>query len=179
MGQLASASPPPDSFGALLRAGRHRACLSQEQLAARTEVSERTVRNLEADRVRLPRTDTVRLLADALRLSEREREHWFEAARGVSHQRAALAAPAAGGPVCPPNDASAQPPPILWDFSMVNNHLCPRSSTGMDKAETVELGRRAAGPAGPAAKDVDVPEAPAPAWAGQAGGMPGPGVTAG
>src|SRR5262249_7201784 len=73
---------PPASFGALLRARRHRAFWSQEQLAARAELSERTVRNLEASRVRSPRTDTVRLLADALQLSEPERESWFEASRG-------------------------------------------------------------------------------------------------
>ena len=73
---------PPASFGALLRARRHRASLSQEQLAARAELSERTVRNLEADRVQSPRGDTVRLLAEALQLSEPERESWFEAARG-------------------------------------------------------------------------------------------------
>jgi transcriptional regulator with XRE-family HTH domain len=74
--------PPPASFGALLRARRHRAYLSQEQLAARAELSERTVRNLEAGRVRSPRTDTLRLLANALRLSEPERDTWLEAARG-------------------------------------------------------------------------------------------------
>jgi len=73
---------PPASFGALLRARRHRAFWSQEQLAAHAELSERTVRNLEAGRVQSPRTDTVRLLADALQLSEPERESWFEAARG-------------------------------------------------------------------------------------------------
>src|SRR5215471_9755280 len=82
MEQPVNASPPPASFGALLRARRHRAFLSQEQLAARAELSERTVRNLEADRVPSPRTDTVRLLAEALQLSEPERESWFEAARG-------------------------------------------------------------------------------------------------
>src|SRR5215472_14147972 len=64
MEQLASAPPPDGSIGALLRAFRHRACLSQEQLAARADLSERTVRNLEAGRVRSPRTHTVRLLAD-------------------------------------------------------------------------------------------------------------------
>src|SRR5215468_6274487 len=91
MEQLVSASPLPGSFGALLRSRRHRAYLSQEQLAARAEVSERTVRNLEADRVRSPRTDTVRLLADALQLSEPERESWLEAARGALPERAVQA----------------------------------------------------------------------------------------
>src|SRR5215831_5986721 len=81
MEQLVSGSPPA-SIGALLRARRHRACLSQEQLAARAELSERAVRDLEAGRVRSPRADTVRLLADALQLSEPEQESWFEAARG-------------------------------------------------------------------------------------------------
>ncbi|HWM97066.1 MAG TPA: helix-turn-helix transcriptional regulator [Streptosporangiaceae bacterium] len=47
MAQLASAPPPDGSFGALVRAFRHRAYLSQEQVAARAELSERTVRNLE------------------------------------------------------------------------------------------------------------------------------------
>jgi transcriptional regulator with XRE-family HTH domain len=82
MEQPVNASSPPTSFGVLLRARRHRACLSQEQLAAHAELSERTVRNLEADRVHSPRADTVRLLADALQLSDPERESWLEAARG-------------------------------------------------------------------------------------------------
>src|SRR5215475_3839024 len=73
--------PPRGSFGALVRACRRRAFLSQEQLAERAELSERTVRNLEAGRVRSPRTTTVRLLADALELAEPERESWLAAAR--------------------------------------------------------------------------------------------------
>lgn len=77
MEQLIIAPPPHGSFGALLRAYRHRAYLSQEQLAARAEVSERTVPNLEAGRVCSPRTDTVQLLADALQLDEPERRNWF------------------------------------------------------------------------------------------------------
>jgi len=72
--------PPRGSFGALVRAYRNRAFLSQEQLAERAELSERTVRNLEAQRVRSPRPDTVRLLADALELSGPERAGWFAAA---------------------------------------------------------------------------------------------------
>ena len=91
MEQPVNASPLPASYGVLLRARRHRACLSQVQLAARAELSERTVRNLEAGWVRSPRADTVRLLAGALRLSKPEREIWLEAARGGPPQRAARA----------------------------------------------------------------------------------------
>jgi len=88
--------PPRGSFGALVRACRHRAFLSQEQLAERAELSERTVRNLEAQRVRLPRPDTVRLLADALELTGPERAGWFAAARGADHRPSG---PPAGGAV--------------------------------------------------------------------------------
>jgi len=83
--------PAHGSFGALVRACRHRAFLSQEQLAARAGLSERTVRNLEAGQVRSPRADTVRLLADALRLGDPERAGWFTAARGPDHRRAGAA----------------------------------------------------------------------------------------
>src|SRR5215831_13565334 len=76
--------------------GRHRANLSQEQLAARAELSERTVRNLEAGRVRSPRPGTVRLLADALQLSGPERDSWVAAARAGPRQ-SGPAGPVAGG----------------------------------------------------------------------------------
>jgi len=109
MEQPVNVSLPPASFGALVRARRHRACLSQEQLAALAGLSERTVRNIEAGRVQWPRAATVRLLADALQLSEPERESWLEAARGgkpgtavhVWAGRAGRDAPAreGGGPV--------------------------------------------------------------------------------
>jgi len=98
MEQLASAPPPDGSFGAILQAFRHRAYLSQEQLAARAELSERTVRNLEAGRVRSPRTTTVRLLADALELAEPERKSWLAAAREANRQPAEPGPPGAGGP---------------------------------------------------------------------------------
>jgi len=102
MGQPASAPPPDGSFGALLRAFRHRAYLSQEQLAARAELSERTLRNLEAGRVRSPRNETVRLLADALALTEPERQRWAAAAQGASRRQAEAGTPSAGGPAQPP-----------------------------------------------------------------------------
>jgi DNA-binding XRE family transcriptional regulator len=120
MEQPASAPPPDGSFGALLRTLRHRACLSQEQLAARAELSERTVRNLEADRVRSPRTDTVRLLADALALTGPERQSWVAAAQGTNRRQVAAGPPrcrqpGAAGPVrdrCRPHRGrSARLPP--------------------------------------------------------------------
>jgi len=98
MGQLPGGPPPDGSFGALLRAFRHRAYLSQEQLAARAELSERTVRNLEADRVQSPRTDTVRLLADALALTKPERQSWVTAAQGANGRQAEAGQPGADGP---------------------------------------------------------------------------------
>ena len=98
MEQPASAPPPDGSFGELLRTFRHHAYLSQEQLAARAELSERTVRNIEAGRVRSPRDDTVRLLADALALTEPERESWVAAAQGANGRQAEAGLSGAGGP---------------------------------------------------------------------------------
>ena len=88
---VAVPGPARGSFGALVRACRHQAFLSQEQLAARAGLSERTVRNLEAGQVRSPRADTVVLLADALRLGDPERAGWFAAARGPDQRRAGAA----------------------------------------------------------------------------------------
>src|SRR5215467_7076963 len=110
MEHLASGPPPDGSLGVLLQAFRHRACLSQEQLAERAELSERTVRNLEVGRVRSPRNDTVRLLAEALELTEPEREGWFAAARSANGRRTEPAIPGARGPAQLPSDAPAWPP---------------------------------------------------------------------
>src|SRR5262249_20524807 len=111
MGQLVSASvaAPRGSFGAFLRACRHRALLSQEQLAARAGLSERTVRDLETGRVRRPRADTVRLLAEALRLAGPQRESWIAAARGVPHPPPDPRVPGAGGPAPPPTAIHTPP----------------------------------------------------------------------
>jgi tetratricopeptide (TPR) repeat protein/transcriptional regulator with XRE-family HTH domain len=65
-------------FGGLVRVYRHRARLTQEQLAERARLSPRTVRALERGGVR-PRRESVRLLADALGLTGGPREE-FEAA---------------------------------------------------------------------------------------------------
>jgi transcriptional regulator with XRE-family HTH domain len=125
-----------DQFGALLRAFRHRAYLSQEQLAARAELSERTVRNLEADRVRSPRNDTVRLLADALKLTEPERESWFATVQGANGRRAEPVLPGAGSPVQLPGDAPARPLSTRGS-DMENNSRSHRTFTTKFRAEVV------------------------------------------
>jgi transposase len=170
MEQLISVPSRPGSFGTLLRARRHRAYLSQEQLAARAELSERTVRNLEAGRVRSPRTDTVRLLADALQLSEPERESWLEAARGVNHhQRAEPAVTGPDGPVRPPTDTPAPLSLNACGVSTGNYHRRDRSPAAGHMAEIVELCRRGEASAGEVAKDVDAAQTAALAWVGHAG----------
>src|SRR5215472_1439398 len=110
--QLVISVPRRDgSFGALLRACRHRAWLTQEQLAALADVSERTVRELEAGRVRSPRTETARLLADALQLAGPERASWLAAAVGVNDQRAGPADAGVDSPAHASGDAPARQPP--------------------------------------------------------------------
>jgi len=64
---------PSPSFAHLLRRFRRAASLTQEQLAERVNLSARAVSDLERDDDRVPRRDTLELLADALRLSPEER----------------------------------------------------------------------------------------------------------
>jgi len=155
MEQLVSASvaAPRGSFGAFLRACRHQALLSQEQLAARAGLSERTVRDLETGRVRSPRAVTVRLLADALRLAGPQRESWFVAARGVSRWRAG---PGAGGPAQSPDGA---PGPLPWRGCDFGGGSTPRRgegsvgevAPGVGRVETAARAR--AGPEAGAGRD--------------------------
>jgi transcriptional regulator with XRE-family HTH domain len=166
MEQLMSAPPPRASFGTLLRACRQGDMLSQEQLAARAELSERTIRNLEASRVRSPRTDTVRLLADALPLSGPQRTSWFAAARAINYQRAELAAPGACGPAHPPGEAPARRQLGACGVG-VGNRSTRRSSPATElTAETVALSQRDGRLASQAANDADPDETAAKARAG-------------
>ncbi|WUN35696.1 helix-turn-helix domain-containing protein [Kitasatospora sp. NBC_00315] len=74
--------PPPaaDGLGELIRTYRHRAGMTQRQLADLSALSVRSIRDLEAGRVRRPRHETARLLADALRLAEPQRRAMEQAA---------------------------------------------------------------------------------------------------
>jgi transcriptional regulator with XRE-family HTH domain len=83
--------------GAWLRAWRRRLLLTQEQLADHAGVSVRTIADLEAGRVRHPRGDTLRRLADALGLTEQERAGLTTAIEGTG---AVAPMPAVGGVGC-------------------------------------------------------------------------------
>ena len=168
MKQPLSAARQRGSFGAILRAYRHEAYLSQEQLAARAELSERTVRSLEAGRVQSPRTDTVRLLADALELSPADREKWFEAARAANHQQSEPAITRADPQVSPPDDSHAALS-LNERLSGGVNDWRDVSLTGKFQAESLALRLRGNRSAGQVAKDVDVTRTGAQASAHQSG----------
>ncbi len=73
----------PDGFGMLLRSHRERRWLSRPELAERCGLSVRAIFNLEQGKVRRPRGDSVRLLAEALELRGDERARFEDAARGA------------------------------------------------------------------------------------------------
>jgi tetratricopeptide (TPR) repeat protein/transcriptional regulator with XRE-family HTH domain len=103
--EAAQALADQATFGHLLRASRTQASLTQEALAERAGLSERTVRNLEAEQVRRPYLNTVRRLADALQLSGQIRAEWEAAARRL----------APGSP--PVLDVPSLLPPSVTDFT--------------------------------------------------------------
>ncbi|MGP3934496.1 ATP-binding protein [Nonomuraea sp. KM88] len=72
-----------EEAAALLRAWRERALLTQEQLAELAGLNERTVRRLEAGELRRPRSTSMRLIAEALELSEQERAALIRATTGA------------------------------------------------------------------------------------------------
>src|SRR5262249_42676996 len=122
-------------------------------------LSERTVRNLEAGRVRTPRTDTMRLLADALQLSGPERESWLAAARGVNYwpsKRTADAAKLAG------KDPGW--PPGRWGAGMSHSRRCRHWALRELEAQMVAMSLRDNGSGGAAAQDASAAEKPATVW---------------
>ncbi|MFF2378429.1 helix-turn-helix domain-containing protein [Streptomyces xiamenensis] len=62
-----------DIFPVTLKGYRQRRRMTQRQLADRSTISVRTIRDLESGRVQRPRDETLRLLADALELAESDR----------------------------------------------------------------------------------------------------------
>jgi transcriptional regulator with XRE-family HTH domain len=64
-------------FGEIMRGHRRRLGLTQEELAERTGISVRGIRNLEAGRIHAPRAGTLRVLADAFELEAADRDRLF------------------------------------------------------------------------------------------------------
>jgi transcriptional regulator with XRE-family HTH domain/tetratricopeptide (TPR) repeat protein len=102
----------PESLAKLLRTWRERAILTQEQLAERAGVSVGTVRGVESGRIRRPRSDSLRLLADGLELSEAERSALVASGRGLVDGPGG--APEGGGTDAPNvgSDLAQSPPAV-------------------------------------------------------------------
>ncbi|MFD8756080.1 helix-turn-helix domain-containing protein [Kitasatospora sp. NPDC059577] len=96
-GQSVQAVRTAAGFGEQLRVRRERIGLTQQCLADHATLSVRAIRDMESGRVRRPRNETVRLLADALRLEGRSRTDFEEAARRhpLADEPATVPAPAA------------------------------------------------------------------------------------
>ncbi|MEU3555129.1 XRE family transcriptional regulator [Streptomyces fragilis] len=72
---------PAAALGALILQHRLRIGLTQRELADLSTISVRAIRDLEKGKAQRPRTDTVRLIADGLRLGPRARAALEEAAQ--------------------------------------------------------------------------------------------------
>ena len=99
---------PTRSFGALLRGYREAAGLSREELAARAGLSARGVSDLERGERRHPYPQTIRRLADALGLSETDREAMIAAV-----PRRGGAAPAQPSPGMRIGSVPVPPTPLI------------------------------------------------------------------
>src|SRR5579863_1848399 len=86
-------------FGGLLRRRRMAAGLTQEELAARTGLSIRAIRDLERGITSRPYRNSIERLADALGLASGGRAEFVEAARPVNEIGAGTREPPPAGPV--------------------------------------------------------------------------------
>ncbi|HEV3310853.1 MAG TPA: AAA family ATPase [Chloroflexota bacterium] len=89
----------PGAFAVLLKRRRSDAGLTQEELAELAQLSPKAVSSLERGARRRPHRVTVALLADALRLEERERAEFEKAARSDGAALPVSASHPAGMPV--------------------------------------------------------------------------------
>lgn len=98
-------------FGDLLRRYRKAARLSREELAELSDVSARAIADLELGKTRRPRVDTVSLLANALQLTDADREKFKAAVRG-------FAAMASGDRAAPPEPPGENDPRAWLTFTV-------------------------------------------------------------
>jgi transcriptional regulator with XRE-family HTH domain len=111
---------PAIEYAELLRQLRVERGLTQEELAAAAGVSPRTVSDLERGVILTPRKATAELLADALRLTGREREQ-FMAARKRPATAPDTGSPEAGGP-----DDAADASNVVWIESAASSKFVDR-----------------------------------------------------
>lgn len=71
-------------FGTMLRERRKSVSLTQEELAERAGISARAIADVERGVIRAPRRDTLELLADALELTDQQRDEWRQLRRQLS-----------------------------------------------------------------------------------------------
>ncbi|HEY4419196.1 MAG TPA: helix-turn-helix domain-containing protein [Pseudonocardia sp.] len=109
----------PAELGELVRAFRHAAGLTLEDLAERSGVSVRAISDMERGRSRNPQARTVMSLADALRLPENDRKLLLSAAR-TGRSRPAPA------PLC-------ELPPDIPDFTGRSAELATLASALVDR----------------------------------------------
>ncbi|MFS8521870.1 MAG: tetratricopeptide repeat protein [Micromonosporaceae bacterium] len=107
-------------FGELVRAHRQRLGLAQEDLAARTGLSTRTISKIETGRIAAPRPATVRLLAEAFGLAGADRDQFCRSAAGRGTDRAGVP----GGTV---DAAPAFDLPVPRQLPAVTGHFVGRS----------------------------------------------------
>ena len=100
-------------FGQMLTGFRLGRGLSQDELARRSGMSVRAIRDLERGQVEHPRRTTVALLADALRLNDTDREAFDNAAAGSPGR----ADEHAGTARTPQGAVPRQLPPDVADFT--------------------------------------------------------------
>lgn len=124
-------------FAALLKFRRVTAGLTQEQLAARADLSARSVRDIERGRVRHPRPETARLLGVALGLSGCELDEF------VSRARRDYWAGRSGGnghlPDVPPSASADEPPAGPGEASAVGNTPAAGEASGGRPARSSEI----------------------------------------
>jgi tetratricopeptide (TPR) repeat protein/transcriptional regulator with XRE-family HTH domain len=100
-------------FGRMLASFRLGRGLSQDELARRSGMSVRAIRDLERNHVEHPRRTTVALLADALRLSSTDRETFENAAAGLARRAGEHASASRSADWVVPR----QLPPDIADFT--------------------------------------------------------------
>ncbi len=128
-------------FGQLLLTYRHAARLTQEELAAKSGMSVRALRNLERGRTEAAQRRSADALADALDLTG-ERRTGFVAAAAAARQHTTDASRA--GHVIPPPNALCAPPTVVADFVGRESELgrlsrWARQATGAQSGSVISI----------------------------------------